>query len=139
MIEVNYIAIVIAAVLSMGLGMLWYGPLFGKPWQAMMGITPESMKTMALSPMQAMVGGFITALVMAYVPEYALYFASAYLGVSGVSAGLSTGFWNWLAFVMPVTAGVFLWEGKPFKLFALNAGYFLVSLCLMGIVLSMWA
>jgi hypothetical protein len=34
---------------------------------------------------------------------------------------------------------VFLWDGKPFGLFVLNASYYLVSLLAMGVVLALWA
>ncbi|MBI3341870.1 DUF1761 domain-containing protein, partial [Candidatus Curtissbacteria bacterium] len=35
--QINYMAVVAAAVVNMVLGFLWYGPLFGKPWMKMMG------------------------------------------------------------------------------------------------------
>ena len=34
MMSVNYLAVLVAAALEIGLGALWYGPLFGKPWMA---------------------------------------------------------------------------------------------------------
>jgi hypothetical protein len=37
---VNWIAVVVAVVLLEGLGMLWYGPLFGKAWMAAMPTRP---------------------------------------------------------------------------------------------------
>ena len=43
--EVNWIAIVVAAVASFLLGGLWYSPaLFGKAWQREVGLTDEQMK-----------------------------------------------------------------------------------------------
>lgn len=48
------------------------------------------------------------------------------------------GFWNWLGFVAPVTLGAVLWEGKHWKLWFLNNGYYLVTLLLMGAVLALW-
>ena len=41
---INYGAVVGAAVASMILGSLWYGPLFGKPWMAAMGFTKDAME-----------------------------------------------------------------------------------------------
>lgn len=81
---------------------------------------------------------FVSSLLMAFVLSHALVFAGAYLGSSGVSAGIQTGFWNWLGFVAPVTVGSVLWEGKPWKLWVLNNSYYLVSLCAMGILLALW-
>ncbi|RJQ13442.1 DUF1761 domain-containing protein [Candidatus Parcubacteria bacterium] len=138
MVPINFWAVLGAAIASMVVGMLWYGPLFGKQWMAMMGITKESMQTMKMTPKSAMTGGFVASLVMSYVLAHSLVFAEAYLGTSGVSAGLSTGFWNWLGFVAPVTLGVVLWEGKPWKLWFLNGSYYLVSLLVMGVILAVW-
>jgi uncharacterized membrane protein YpjA len=30
--EVNWLAVIVCAVLSMVIGFIWYGPLFSKPW-----------------------------------------------------------------------------------------------------------
>jgi hypothetical protein len=138
MVDINYMAVAAAAAVSMIVGFLWYGPILGARWKAYMGFTDDSMKTMKLSPMQAMAGGALTSLLMAYVLAHSLVFASAFTGASGISAGLMAGFWNWLGFIVPVVAGVFLWDGKPFGLFVLNAAYYLVSLLLMGIILALW-
>ena len=136
MVPVNYLAVVLGAVGAVVLGMLWYGPLFGKPWMRMMGLTKESMQSMKMKPMTAMSLMALASLVMAYVLSHITTFAMNYLGTSGVSAGLSSGFWTWLGFIVPVTLGVVLWEGKPWKLFFLNAGYYLVSLLLMGAIIA---
>ena len=35
-VDINYIAVVGAAVAAMVIGFLWYGPLFGKQWTKLM-------------------------------------------------------------------------------------------------------
>lgn len=135
-VPVHYFAVLIAAVVSVGIGALWYGPLFGKQWMELAGITKEGMKSMALSPLAGMVGGFVTALLMSYVLLHITVFAFAYLGTSGVLGGMSSGFWMWLGFAVPLTGGGFLWEGKSFKLWVLHAAYYLVSLLSMGAIIG---
>ena len=81
---------------------------------------------------------FVGSLVMAFVLSHALEFASDYLNTSGVSAGLQTGFWNWLGFIAPVTMGSVLWEGKSWKLWTLNNAYHLVNLLIMGVIIALW-
>ena len=137
-VPINYLAVVVAIVWNMALGMLWYGPVFGKMWKSLMGFTDESMKAMSMTPMKAMVGGVITAFLMSFVLTHDLVFASAYYGMGGVRAGMAGGFWNWLGFIVPVCAGAVLWEGKTWKLFFLNIGYWLVALMGMGVILSVW-
>ncbi len=139
-VPINYLAIVLCAIANMALGFLWYGKLFGKQWMALMGMTPEMMNA------QKAKGGmwkgyalaFVGSLAMAFVLAHSLIFAAAYLGVSGISAGWQAGFWSWLGFVAPVTLGSVLWEGKPWKLWILINGYYLVSLLIMGTILAWW-
>ena len=46
MIPINWLAVIVAVVIRMVVGGLWYSPLlFVKPWQALTGVTPESMRS----------------------------------------------------------------------------------------------
>ncbi len=132
---VNYLAVVAAAVAAFAVGAWWYSPIgFGKQWMALMGINPDGMKQMPLSPVQAMMLGAVGALLTAYVLALML----TWLGVSGLSESLQLGLVLWLGFIVPVVAGSWLWEGKSPKLFAFNAAYQLVALEAMAAVLSLW-
>jgi len=133
-ISINWWAVLVAGVVYMVVGMVWYGPLFGKLWKSLMGFTDESVKNMPLKPMTAMVWGFVPALVMAYVLAHFAFYA----GVIDVQGALWYAFWVWFGFLATNTIGSYLWEGKPFKLFVLNAGAQLVSVALMSIVLVLW-
>lgn len=133
-VVINYWAVAGAAVASMVVGMLWYGPVFGKQWMAMTGLTKESLKTMALSPAQAMGLGVVNSLLMAYVLGY---FASAF-GAGSVGEALVLAFWVWLGFVATTQISGFLWEGKSFTLFLLNTGYSLVTYGVMSLILVLF-
>lgn len=139
-VPINFLAIFACGVLSMILGSIWYGPLFGKTWMKLSGIKkPEKMtKEIKNSMIRSYSIMFLGSLVMAYVLQHTLVFAEAYLQVSGVSGALMGAFWNWLGFVVPVSIGTVLWEGKPWKLWFLNIGFVLVQLCVMAIVLTTW-
>lgn len=132
-IVINYWAVLVSALASMVVGTLWYGPLFGKPWMAMTGITKESMKTMGLSPVKAMSLGLVNSLVMAYVLAHFIGIVTQ-LGFSGYMAG----FWVWLGFVATAQISGFLWEGKSLKLFSLNTAYSLVTYMVMGAIITWW-
>ena len=133
---VNYWAVFAAAVSNMIIGFLWYGPVFGKPWKKIMGFTDEVMKAMKMTPLRAVALGFIATLIMACVFAHMLIYIGAYLEMSGIMLGLKGAFYLWLGFAAPITAGVVLWEGKPWKLWILNGGYYLVALSVMGVILT---
>ncbi len=139
-VPINYLALLACAVASMVLGSLWYGPLFGKPWMKEMGISkPDTMDAKMKKEMNKSYSlMFVGSLVMAYVLAHSLVFASTYLKVEGVSAGVMAGFWSWLGFIAPVTLGSVLWERKSWKLWMLNNGYQLVNICVAGVILAMW-
>ncbi len=140
MVPINYLAVVVAAAASMVIGFLWYGPLFGKPWMALMGITPEKIEAAkakgGMGKSYALMA--LASLVMSFVLAHALIFAATYLKVSGLSAAFQAAFWNWLGFIAPVTLGSVLWEGRPWKLWILNNAYYLVSLFVMATILAFW-
>ncbi len=141
MVAVNYLGILACGIANMIIGFLWYGPLFGKPWADMMGFkfdSPEAMKEAQKKMMPGYIASFLGALILAYTLSHSLTFASAYLNVAGAWAGLTAGFWNWFGFIVPVTVGIVFWEGKPWKLWFINAGYWLASLLVMGLILALW-
>jgi hypothetical protein len=149
--NINWLAVLVASIINMGLGTLWYGPLFGKPWMAMNGMSrPENssaamknamFKSMGIAFLLALImntvlGGAI-ALVASTMP-YLLPGAGAYMAPPAYMLGVHVAFFIWLGFVLIVTSGVYLWEGKPLKLWAIHASYYLVLLLINGALLASW-
>jgi len=143
MVPVNYLAVIVSAALMMVLGGLWYGPILGKPWMTLMGFDPQKVADMQSKGMSGMWKNYaimaLGALVMSFVLAHAVIFANAYLGMAGVQGGLTTGFMSWIGFVAPVSVGTVLWEGKPWKLWFINTGYYFVGLLIIGALLSVWS
>ncbi len=134
-ISVNYTAIVAAAVINMVLGFIWYGPLFGKQWIKMNGITKEDMERSKKEGMtKSYAIAIVGALVMAYVFSHFLVVGNA----ATISDGATVGFWLWLGFIATTTVGGMLWGKKPFNLFLLENGYYLVLLVINGALLAVW-
>ena len=131
-VDINYLAVVGAAVASMIIGFLWYGPLFGNQWKKLMNFTDKSMKKM--TPVQAMIGGFISTLIMSYILAHFIDYTQAATFMDGAVAGI----WLWLGFIATVQIGSVLWEGKPLKLYAINTLHYLVTLVIMGGILAVW-
>ncbi len=135
---INYWAILAIMAASVILGFLWYGPLFGKKWMALTGISMPEGKPQMSEMLKPVIISLIGTLFMAYVLTHSLAFGNAYLGMSGISAGLMAAFWNWLGFIVPVNLNFVAWEGKPWGLFFIHSGYWLVLLAIAGVILSVW-
>lgn len=135
-IEVNYLAVLVAGISAMVLGSIWYSPmLFGAVWMKESGVSKQQIdaakkKGMALS----YILNFIAALVTAYVLAHFLYYTNA----ATVTAGLQTAFWIWLGFIVTVLLGSVLWESKSCKYFLINVVYHLASLLAMSAILVAW-
>ncbi len=132
---INYWAVLCAAIVGFVIGWTWYGPLFGKQWIKLMKFTPKDFKRMKSMPATYMFSGFIGLLLTTYVLAHFV----DYLEADTFGLGARMAFWLWLGLVAPVQYGVFLWEGKPFKLFLLNTAQTLVALVVMTGILAIWA
>ena len=109
--------IIVAAVVWFLFGFLWYGPLFGKQWMKMMGITAEQMaegkkKSMALPMLIALIMSVVSASVVSYlVPQLLALSFGEFLKIILII---------WAGFVLPLQVNDYLWERKSFKLVLFN-------------------
>jgi len=137
-LAVNYFAIVVGAVLSMVIGAVWYGPLFGKKWLEIVGATAEDLE--ARKKMQAAAG-----------PLYAVQFVLTLFQVLVLAhlvadttrvGGLERSLWIWAAFVIPTLAGAVMWtneEGRrKWARFLIQGGYQLTIFIVFGLLLQFW-
>ena len=129
----NIWALLAAVAASVIIGMVWYGPLFGKAWMASIGKTPEDFKDkgMAKGMVTFIVGAFVMAWIMSRVLQA---FHPDWTAVDG----LSTGFFMWLGFVVPVIAGTTVSEGRKMDYFWVAASYRLVEMLAIGLALGLW-
>lgn len=133
MIQVNYLAVLLAGVAAMFVGFLWYGKmLFGASWMKLTGVTMEDAKKGNMPLLYGLM--FAGALLEAYVLSHFVHYAGAFT----LFNGMKTGAWAWLGFVAPVMMGNYMFAGKPMKLFYIDAGYALVNLLIMGAIIATW-
>ena len=137
-VDVNYLAVLVAGIVSMVLGFVWYSPMvLGKPWMKERGMTADSMKKAQKDMGKWYLISFVLSLVMAYVLFHVTVLSMNYFHYSKLQTGLTTAFWMWLGFVMPVQATATLFSDKKnWKLFGIDTGYQLVSLLGMGVVIG---
>ncbi len=131
-VDINYLAVLVCAVISMVTGSMWYGPLFGKAWMKETGMTEESVKDFNPVKMYgiAFVAHFVIALVMGYVISL--------IGAEGVIGGIRVALTAWVGFVAATMLINGLFQGKSTKLFIIDSGYHLVNMLIFGIILVLW-
>ncbi len=137
-ITVNYVAVLLAAVASMALGFLWYSSVvLGKPWMKLKGYTQESLKS-EQKKMGKLYGlSFVVALITAYVLSHVMALSTNFYGYDPVTTGVTSAFWMWLGFVLPVQVTATIFGDKKWQLLGIDTGYQLVSLLAMGVVLGL--
>lgn len=129
----NHWALLVSALILWLLGAAWYSPvLFAKPWMALLGI--DKNKTNSKTMIPGMVASFIGDLILSLVLAHVLGWA----GVSTLGWGVFIGVLMWLGFFVAPALPQGIYENRPFKLFAINEGYWLVGLIVVGGLLAVW-
>jgi hypothetical protein len=131
-ITINWWMVIIAALLRMVVGSVWYSPVaFVKPWQALTGVTPESMQ-------KGLAKAIIVDLLLSIVLAYALYRFVVYAEAFTWWGGARVGRLAWAGFILATHLPLWAYENRPLKLIAIGAGSNLVSLLLMGVLFGLW-
>lgn len=129
--QLNYWAILVAALSTFLIGGLWYSPLvFGKAWMKENGFTEESMKGGNMAKIFGL--AFVLGLIAAV--NLAMFMGPENKPEMGALWGFLAGF-GWVATFVGTH---YLFERKSFKLFLINAGYSIVALTVMGIIIAAW-
>ena len=130
-VQLNYWAVLVAALSTFLIGGLWYSPaIFGKAWMRENGFTEESMKGGNMTKIFGL--AFFLALIAAV--NLAMFMGPENKPEMGAMWGFLAGF-GWVATFVGMH---YLFERKSFTLFLINAGYSVVSLTLMGVILAAW-
>ena len=130
--KTNYPAVIVAAVVYWIMGALWFGVLFAKPWMALEHMTVE--QASSANPVLPYVVSFLLNLLIAYVLAQLCLWRNATTAARGAALGTLL----WIGFVGPVTYTTYMYELRPWQLFAINQFYPLAGLCVMGAILGAW-
>jgi hypothetical protein len=137
-ITVNYWAIATGAVVSMIIGGIWYGPIFGNTWARIIGadsLTEAERKKMQKSAGPLFVVQFVLTLFQVLVLAHLI-------ADTKIATGLERSLWIWAAFVIPTLAGTVMWTKQTGKLkwtrFLVQAGYQLIMFIVYGLLLQCW-
>ena len=129
----HWLPFVIAVLLPMIVGSLWYGPLFGKIWMGMIDLTEEKIKE-TLNPAKSYGGSFIGSILTTYVFSLLI----THMDMGTLWGGLTVGFAAWVGFSLPMGWQSVAWEDKGYGLFVLNQAYNLIVFLLMAGLIGVW-
>jgi hypothetical protein len=134
--QVNYLAVLVAAIVIFILGGLWYSKaLFAKRWIVLMGKSEENLKAGAGGAMpvlliQALICGLLVAWTMAVILSH---FAPV-TPLRGALAGVLC----WLGFAAATSYATSIFSMQPKGLWLINTSYNLVSFVIAGAILGAW-
>ena len=128
--DVNYLAVLLAALSSFMIGGLWYSPLlFQKSWMAANGQSEERLRSG--NPAIVFGGAFLLNLVAAFV--LALWLKERAADIQdAASAGFAVG----LGLVATSIGVIYLFERRPLALWLVNGGYAAVLFTAMGAIIG---
>ena len=159
----NWIAIIVAALVPMALGMIYYNPkVVGTAWMKAAGVTPDAAKTANLPLIYGLClfFAFLLALSLQSVVIHQMGAFSLVLGVDSPEADMVRknlgpgGAWEHqyrtfghgalhgilisIGIVLPVFATNAMFERKSFKYVLINWFYWTMTITVMGGILCAW-
>ncbi|WP_415060531.1 DUF1761 domain-containing protein [Flavobacterium sp.] len=157
----NFYAILVAAISTLLVGFVWYGPLFGKAWMAETGFTEEELKKGSMVKIFGLT--FVFSLFLAMImqvlcihqfgplgliggpdfietakPSYAAFMADYGNAFRTYKHGALHGFMSGLFLALPLVAINGLFERKSWKYIFIHAGYWTVVMTIMGAIVCGW-
>jgi hypothetical protein len=132
----NYLAIVIAAIVAWVAGAVWYMSL-GKIWTQAQGLTPEKLLENKSKPGAYL--PFIYCLVAELVMAWVLAGLMAHLGTGQVTLlnGVVSGAFCWLGFVITTLVVGNTFALRDLRLIWIDGGHWLIVLVLMGAIIGL--
>lgn len=147
--DLNWLAIGLSFVAMMVLGAVWYNPKTptGRIWMRHLGLDPANVSPpqggqMARSILLMAVGSFFMMFVFAHTN---MIYQDAFRntatgGTAGFELRLSDTLigaaFTWLGFIVPMNLNAVAFENKPWRMFFVDTGFYLVGLLVAGVLLA---
>jgi hypothetical protein len=127
--DVNYLAIVVAAVAAFVASSAYY-MLLGQQLAALSSAYADTSRPPAWKVAQEPLRNLIVASVVAGL--------ASSIEISDVTGGLLLALALWIAFPAMLLAGSIIHENVPWKLAAIHAGDWLMKLVVIGVIVGVW-
>lgn len=128
---VNFLAVIVAAVLYMALGAAWYSPyMFSSYYIRFTGKNPNDLEASPVDYGLTFIGTLLASLVMAMIVVA--------IGADTAGDGAALGFVVWLGFAATSTLTQTIFNGPNKFVWGLYTSYQLVAYLLVGTLLAVW-
>lgn len=141
-LNINWLAIVVAAIVPLAVGAIYYGPIFGKVWQKEVGITDDQIKA----------GNYVKifglSLIFAFFIALTLWMQVMLGGAPGEEHGANPyltfkhgalhGSMIGILLILPIIGTIALYERKSLRYVLLTVGYWTISMAIMGGIINAW-
>jgi hypothetical protein len=131
--DLNYLAIVTAAVAAFVFSSVYYGA-FGKQLAMLSPAYAEAGTGAQRPPAWKMLVEIVRSLVVASV----LAGLATELEIEDWTAAVALGFAVWIGFPVVLWTGAIMWEKVPWKLAAIHAGDWLVKVLIIAVIVGVW-
>lgn len=158
--EINFLALLVAALSTLAVGFIWYNPkVFGTIWMKESGMTEEKMKgaNMAMIFGLSLLYAFLISLLLQVLvihqfgalgmvggdptiakPSYAEFIADYGNAFRTFKHGAFHGFMSGIFLVLPLIGTNALYERRSFKYTLVTAGFWTVCFTIMGAIICGW-
>jgi hypothetical protein len=135
-VDVNYLAVLLAALSTMVVGGIWYSQnVFGTTWAKLAKV--DMKRKPKQSEMVWLMGStFVASLVTAYILAHVAFLSNQFFFNSFLQDTLATAFWLWLGFTAARVYVHDAFEGRRKKLTVMTAGYELVTVMVMALIIG---
>lgn len=128
-IDLNWLAVIAAAVSAFVLGGIWYGPLFKRAWCREAGIDPDSAPA---HPARIFAVAFACSLLASLI--FAVFLGHEASAADGFGAGFVVGL-----FFVAMSFGInYAFAQRSLKMWMIDSGYHIAQFCLYGLILGAW-
>ena len=129
----NYWAILVAGATCFLLAAGWF-TAFMMPWLAGTGRTIEYLKATGMNPALQYGTAFIAAVVVAAAISRFTQMTGEQTALRGIKVAVML----WFGFVLTTWVTEYVYEVRPLSLLAINAGFWLLGMTVMGAIVGSW-
>jgi hypothetical protein len=126
-------AIALATFLYFALGGVWF-TVFQKAWLAGVGRTMQDLLATGISPAISYSIAIVTTLILAIFLSWLIQAT----GPQTLARGITIAVLAWFGVVFPTWGAEYAFELRSLQAFAINTGYSLTGMIIMGAVLGAW-